>query len=110
MAREIRVVEMGNIEGLTGAALPNTCPRCGKHSTQPGTPNTSDGRVYYLCPYCGKVWHRLIAQRIHDDDYVRVDLDEGYWYGSVVKVEQDSVLVRAYDYLRWVERWRVIVY
>jgi hypothetical protein len=101
------------IEGYDGEGAPNPCHHCGKHSTQPGTPNFANRLVTYSCPYCKRRWSRPFEDELGDDDVVRVDLDEGYIYGGVMQVDGDRVLVYPHDPPGpqvWYERWRVIVY
>jgi hypothetical protein len=102
-----------SIEGLDGVGLPNPCARCGKHSTQPGTPDFSERIVVYRCPYCSELWSRPFEDGLFDDDVVRVDLDDGYQYANAMQIDGDRVLVLPFDPPgpeQWVDRWRVIVY
>jgi hypothetical protein len=55
-----------SIEGLSGIGFPNPCLRCGKHSTQPGTPDFDQRVVGYRCPFCDYWWTRPI-----EDDSTR---------------------------------------
>ncbi|CAL9647299.1 hypothetical protein SUDANB96_06552 [Streptomyces sp. enrichment culture] len=68
--------------------------------------------VGYHCDACAHRWSRPFETELELHDTVRVDLPDATLYGSVWQVEPDRVQVRGErgNWLRWVERWRVIVY
>ncbi|MFE6840968.1 hypothetical protein ACFVFI_39925 [Streptomyces sp. NPDC057705] len=68
--------------------------------------------VAYACDRCTHTWTRSIEDDLVVHDVVRVDLPEATLYGEAWQVEDDRVLVRGSGgaWLRWVERWRVIIY
>ncbi|WP_328494618.1 hypothetical protein OHS59_19140 [Streptomyces sp. NBC_00414] len=90
------------------------CPRCSAGAVRPGSPVSIEGRdsVGYACDRCGHTWSRPVETDVDVYDIVRVDLPHATLYGTVWQVEADRVLVRgtAGEWLRWVERWRVITY
>jgi hypothetical protein len=75
---------------------------------------TRKGRdvVGYLCDRCAHTWSRPVEDDLEVHDVVRVDLPDATLHGVVRRVETDRVQVRGAggDWLRWVERWRVIIY
>ncbi|WP_437074756.1 hypothetical protein [Streptomyces sp. enrichment culture] len=97
-----------------GAHTADPCPRCLVEAVRPGSPTTDAGRdvVGYHCDACAHRWSRPFETELELHDTVRVDLPDATLYGSVWQVEPDRVQVRGErgNWLRWVERWRVIVY
>lgn len=81
----------------------------------PRHPDTGCGPVHrrrlHLRP-CAHTWSRPIDDDLEPLDTVRVDLPDTTLYGTAWQVEPDRVQVRGSGgaWLRWVERWRVIVY
>ncbi|MFF6991835.1 hypothetical protein [Streptomyces sp. NPDC010273] len=57
------------------------------------------------CPRC-------FVEAVRAGELVRVDLPNATLYGSVWQIDGDRVQVRhaGGEWLRWVQRWRVIVY
>ncbi|MER7641290.1 hypothetical protein [Streptomyces sp. NPDC126522] len=68
--------------------------------------------VDYRCDRCTHAWTRPVEADLDVYDVVRVDLPNATLYGTVWQVDGDRVQVRGAggEWLRWVERWRVIVY
>lgn len=97
-----------------GAHTADPCPRCRVEAVRPGKPTSVGGRavVGYLCDHCAHTWTRPVEDDLDVYDIVRVDLPDATLYGTVWQVDADRVLVRGAGgaWLRWVERWRVIVY
>ncbi|MFJ4645869.1 hypothetical protein ACIP6Q_20320 [Streptomyces bobili] len=99
----------------TGTQTADPCPRCRTEAFRPGTPTPAAGRytaVAYTCAPCSHTWSRPIDDDLEPLDTVRVDLPDSTLYGTAWQVESDRVQVRGSGgaWLRWVERWRVIVY
>lgn len=102
-----------------GPHTADPCPRCFVESVRPGTPvpaaEPSTGgavtAVAYTCERCTHTWTRPVEDDLVVHDAVRVDLPEATLYGEAWEVEEGRVQVRGPDgVLRWVERWRVIIY
>ncbi|MFH8464104.1 hypothetical protein [Streptomyces sp. NPDC017991] len=68
--------------------------------------------VGYACDHCAHTWSRPVETDVDVHDVVRVDLPHATLYGTVRQIRTDRVQVRGSggEWLRWVERWRVIVY
>ncbi|MDX3570848.1 hypothetical protein [Streptomyces sp. ID05-47C] len=99
----------------TGTQTADPCPRCRTEAFRPGTPTPAAGRytaVAHTCAACAHTWSRPIDDDLEPLDTVRVDLPDSTLYGTAWQVEPDRVQVRGSGgaWLRWVERWRVIVY
>ena len=105
---------MKRSEGELGPGVSNPCPRCGRHSTQPGVPNYRDRLVSYKCPYCGLEWARDFEEDLARGDVVRVDLDTRSIYGLVASTEGDQIFVEEFERRlqrpKAYERWRVLDY
>lgn len=97
-----------------GAHTADPCPRCFVEAVRLGSPTAVAGRevVAYLCDRCAHTWSRPVEEDLEVHDVVRVDLPGGTLYGIAWQVEADRVQVRGTGgaWLRWVERWRVIVH
>ncbi|WP_026150958.1 hypothetical protein [Streptomyces prunicolor] len=97
-----------------GEHTADPCPRCFVHAVRPGEPTAVGGCdvVGYLCDRCAHAWTRPVEDDLDVYDIVRVDLTDATLYGTVWQMDADRVLVRGTsgEWLRWVERWRVIVY
>lgn len=97
-----------------GAHTADPCPRCRVEAVRLGKPMTVGGcdAVGYHCDHCAHAWTRQVEDDLNVYDIVRVDLLDATLYGNVWQVDADRVQVRGAggDWLRWVERWRVIVY
>ncbi|PSM44292.1 hypothetical protein C6Y14_06650 [Streptomyces dioscori] len=68
--------------------------------------------VGYTCGHCAHTWSRPVETDVDVYDTVRVDLPDSTLYGTVWQVRTDRIQVRGAGgaWLRWVERWRVIIY
>ncbi|MEU0060833.1 hypothetical protein [Streptomyces sp. NPDC006334] len=68
--------------------------------------------VAYRCDGCSNEWARPVEDDLDVHDVVRVDLPNASLYGEVWQVEGDRVQIRGTGgaWLRWVERWRVVVH
>ncbi|ARI53161.1 hypothetical protein ACWEJZ_27180 [Streptomyces bacillaris] len=107
---------------MSRTAGPHTadpCPRCFTEAVRPGTPLPAAGpstvgavtAVAYACDRCTHTWTRPVEDDLVVHDTVRADLPEATLYGEAWQVEEDRVQVRGPGgALRWVERWRVIIY
>jgi len=97
-----------------GEHTADPCPRCFVHAVRPGEPTAVGGCdvVGYLCDRCAHAWTRPVEDDLDVYDIVRVDLTDATLYGDVWQVDADRVQVRGAggEWLRWVERWRVILY
>ncbi|MEU0677563.1 hypothetical protein ABZ330_32655 [Streptomyces sp. NPDC006172] len=97
-----------------GAHIADPCPRCFVEAARQGRPTTVEGRdvVGYRCDRCSNEWVRPVEDDLDVHDVVRVDLPNASLYGEVWRVEGDRVQIRGTGgvWLRWVERWRVVVH
>ncbi|WP_189774967.1 hypothetical protein [Streptomyces tauricus] len=90
------------------------CPRCSVEAVRLGRPLSVGGRdmVGHTCDHCAHTWSRPVETDVEVYDIVRVDLPHATLYGTVWQVQTDRIQVRGSggEWLRWVERWRVIIY
>ncbi|MEW9514096.1 hypothetical protein [Streptomyces bacillaris] len=102
-----------------GPQTSDPCPRCFVEAVRLGTPLPAAGpstvgavtAVAYACDRCPHTWSRPVEDDLVVHDAVRVDLPEATLYGEARQVEEDRVQVRGPGgALRWVERWRVVIY
>ncbi|MFE7031622.1 hypothetical protein ACFU9Y_15035 [Streptomyces sp. NPDC057621] len=79
-----------------------------------GSHTSAGGRevVGYTCDHCAHTWSRPVETDVEVYDIVRADLPDATLYGTVWQVQTDRIQVRGSGgaWLRWVERWRVVVY
>ncbi|MFE1800933.1 hypothetical protein ACFW9L_32905 [Streptomyces sp. NPDC059517] len=102
---------------VMGERTADPCPRCSVEAVRRGSPTSAGGRevVGYTCDRCAHTWSRPVETDVDVYDIVRVDLPDVTLYGTVWQVRTDRIQVRGTSgaggaWLRWVERWRVIIY